>query len=71
MPTSTKTHVDTVRKVFGELRSIGPSLGGGICRVPLGKIEKCTWKMGSTCGRMSAMIMSETKTPKARVASAR
>ena len=37
---------EVVRNVFGELRSIGPSLGGGIWSVPLGKIEKCTWKIG-------------------------
>ena len=37
---STKMQVETVRNVFVELRSIGPSFSGGICSVPLGKIEK-------------------------------
>ena len=54
-----------MRNVFCEVRSIGPNLGAGICSVPSGKIEKCMWKIGRTCGAMSAMIMSETKTPKA------
>ncbi len=42
---------EVVRNVFVELRSMGPSLGGGIWRAPLGKIEKWKWKMGRMCGR--------------------
>ena len=51
MPIRMKMQVAVVRNVFDELRSIGPSFSGGICSVPLGKMESFQWKMGNTCGR--------------------
>ena len=46
MPMSTKMQTEVVRNVLVEVRSIGPTLSGGIWSVPFGKIEKCTWRIG-------------------------